>query len=97
LPAHTRDRATRHRVGKKLDDAARGGGMTDVAVSLQIALHLEGVDAEQSDAAPPPLVECQLGGYRGIFAGHQNFFDSKCRREAPKKLVLLVTPKPCVV
>jgi hypothetical protein len=39
-----RDRATWRCVGKKLDDAARGGGMTDVAVSLQIALHLEGVE-----------------------------------------------------
>jgi hypothetical protein len=43
LPAQTRNKATWRYVREKLAEAARGGDTTDVAVSLQIALHLEGV------------------------------------------------------
>jgi hypothetical protein len=43
LPSDRRDVPTWRYVRKKLDEAARGGDATDIAVALQIALHLEGV------------------------------------------------------
>jgi hypothetical protein len=43
LPAHTRDKATWRYVRQKLAEAAHGRDAMEVAVSLQIALHLEGV------------------------------------------------------
>jgi hypothetical protein len=43
LPAEYRNQATGRYVRKMLDKAARGGDEMDVAVALQIALHLEGV------------------------------------------------------
>jgi hypothetical protein len=38
-------------VRQNLDEAARGGDAMDLAVALQIALHLEGVEC-QAEAAP---------------------------------------------
>jgi len=43
LPNDRRDKATWRYVRQKLAEAARGGDATDMAVALQIALHLEGV------------------------------------------------------
>jgi hypothetical protein len=43
LPAQTRNKATWRYVRKQLTAAAHGGDPMDVLVSLQIALHLEGV------------------------------------------------------
>jgi hypothetical protein len=43
LPRDRRDEATWRYVRDKLEKAARSGDTTDVAVALQIALHLEGV------------------------------------------------------
>jgi hypothetical protein len=45
-------------VRQKLDEAARGGDAMDLAVALQIALHLEGVEC-QAEAA---LVSAALDG-----------------------------------
>jgi hypothetical protein len=46
LPTQTRDKATWRHVREKLAEAARGGDTMDVAVSLQIALHSEGVECK---------------------------------------------------
>jgi len=48
LPSDRHDTPTWRHVCKKLDEAARGGDVSDAAVSLQIALHLRrrGVPAE---------------------------------------------------
>ena len=43
LPSDRRDLPAWRYVWKKLDEAARGGDARDLAVALQIALHLEGV------------------------------------------------------
>ena len=44
LPAHFRDKATWQHVAAELDKAAAGGDAADVAVTLRIALSLEGVE-----------------------------------------------------
>jgi hypothetical protein len=44
LPSDRHDVPAWRYVRKKLDEAARGGEAMDVAVALQIALHLEGVE-----------------------------------------------------
>ena len=44
LPPQTRNKPTWRYVRKKLDEAAYGGNMMDVAAALQIALKLEGVE-----------------------------------------------------
>ena len=44
LPAEHRARNTWRHVAKCLDDAARGGDVTDVAVALRLVLCLEKVD-----------------------------------------------------
>lgn len=47
LPAPTRSKPAWRYVRRKLDEAARGGDTMEVAVSLQIALHLEGVECQR--------------------------------------------------
>jgi hypothetical protein len=44
LPRDRRDVPAWRYVRQKLDEAASGGEAMDVAVALQIALHLEGVE-----------------------------------------------------
>ena len=44
LPPQTRNKPTWRYVRKKLDEAAHGGNMMDVATALQIALKFEGVE-----------------------------------------------------
>ena len=44
LPSDRHDVPAWRYVRKKLDEAARGGKAMDLAVALQIALHLEGVE-----------------------------------------------------
>jgi hypothetical protein len=46
LPSDRRDVPTWRYVRQKLDEAARGGDAMDIAVAVQIALHLEGVECQ---------------------------------------------------